>query len=73
MVCVSVPDLWLRSSLLLVEYHEAIRMAIPRIVECLVDSQWYVRSQAISALSKLGAHGLCERPRPVVALIPFGS
>jgi hypothetical protein len=62
MVCVSVPDPLLRSSLFAVEFHEAIRMAIPRIVECLKDSKWDVRSQAISALSKLGAHGLCERP-----------
>jgi HEAT repeat protein len=62
MVCVSIPDPLLRSSLFVVEFRQAIRTAIPGIVECLVDSQWYVRSQAISALSKLGAHGLCERP-----------
>ena len=37
-------------------------MAIPGIVECLKDSGIYVRSGAIEALSKLGAHGLCERP-----------
>jgi hypothetical protein len=62
MVCVSVPDPLLRSSLLVVEFHEAIRMAIPRIVECLKDSKWSVRSAAIRALSELGVHGLRQRP-----------
>jgi hypothetical protein len=62
MVCVSVPDPLLHSSLFAVEFHEAIRTAIPLIVECLKHSEEYERSTVIKALSKLGAHGLCERP-----------
>ena len=62
MVCVSVLDPLLRSSLFLVEFHEAIGMAIPGIIECLKDSKESVRIRAIEGLSKLGAHGLCERP-----------
>ena len=73
MVCVSVPDLLLRSSLFVVELREAIGMAIPAIVECLEDSDRDVRSTAISGLLKLAAHGLCQRPGPIVALMRFCS
>ena len=63
MVCVRVPDrLLLRSSLFVVELREAIGMAIPGIVECLKHSHGDVRSTAISGLSELGVHGLCQHP-----------
>jgi hypothetical protein len=62
MVCVSVPDPLLRSSLLVVEFHEAIRTAIPGIVESSKHSETDVRSAAIRALSELGVHGLRQHP-----------
>ena len=62
MVCVSVPDTLLRSSLFVAEFREAIRGAIPGIVYCLKDSESFVCKAAISGLSALGAHGLCQRP-----------
>jgi hypothetical protein len=71
MVCVTVADPLLRSSLFVAEFCEAIWMAIPGIVECLKDSDPDVRSAAISGLSELGSHGLCRPPLPVVVLIPF--
>jgi hypothetical protein len=62
MVCVSVPDPLLCSTHCVAEFREDIRVAIPGFVECLKDSTYYVRSAAIEGLSKLGAHGLCQRP-----------
>ena len=73
MVCISIPDPFLRSSLFVAELREAVGVAIPGIVECLKDSTWPVRNAAVSALSALGVHGLCHLPLPVVALIPFCS
>jgi hypothetical protein len=61
-VCVNVPDPLLPSSLLVAELREVIRTAVPGIVDCLKDSDSYVRDPAISALSALGAHGVCQRP-----------
>ena len=72
-VCVSVPDLLLRSSLFVAEFRAAIWTAIPGIVECLKDLESDVRYAAISGLAALGAHGVSQRPLPVVALIPFRS
>jgi hypothetical protein len=62
MVCVIFPDTLLHSSLWVAELREAIRMDIPGIVGCLKDSHSGVRSEAISGLSALGAHGWCQRP-----------
>ena len=62
MVCVTIPDSLLRSSLFVAEFREAIRKAIPVIVDCLKDPEWNVRNAAIRGLSALGAHGLCQRP-----------
>jgi HEAT repeat protein len=48
------------------ELQEEIGKAIPRIVECLKDSNSYhVRSAAVEALSSLGAYRLC----PSVSLL----
>jgi hypothetical protein len=75
MVCVSFPDpLWrMHSTRSVAEFREGIHAAVPGIVECLEDSQRDVRFAAISRLSALGAHGLYQRPRPIVALNPFCS
>ena len=62
MVCVSVPDRLLCLSFSLVEFRQAIQIAIIGIVESLKDSDQNVRRGAISELSALGAHGLCQRP-----------
>jgi HEAT repeat protein len=62
MVCVSVPDPSLQSTLFVAEFREDIRAAIPGFVECLKDPNDRVRFAAIEGLSKLGAHGLCQRP-----------
>jgi hypothetical protein len=62
MVCVSFPDTLLHSSIFVAELCQAIGAAIPGIVECLRDSDPDVRSAAISGLSELGAHGLCQLP-----------
>ena len=73
MVCRSIPDPFLRSSLFVAELREAVGVAIPGIVECLNDSHSRVRTAAVSGLSALAAHGLCHLALPVVALIPFCS
>ena len=62
MVCVTVPDWLLRSSLFVAEFREAIRTDISVIVDCLKDPEENVRNAAIRGLSALGAHGLCQRP-----------
>ena len=62
MVCVSVSDLLLRSTLCTAELHEAVRATVPRMVEFLKDSEWQVREKAVRGLSALGVHGLCHRP-----------
>ena len=62
MVCVSVLDRLLRSCVFVVDFHEVIGTAIPGIVECLKRWQWTVCRSAISGLSELRAHGLCQRP-----------
>ena len=62
MVCVIFPDLLLRSSLFVGELREAIRMTIPGIVDCVKDSDSYVRNAAITGLSALAVHGLCHLP-----------
>ena len=62
MVCISIPDLLLRSSLFVAELREAVGVAIPGIVECLKDPAWPVRNAAVSALSALGVHGLYQHP-----------
>ena len=62
MVCVSVPDPLLCLSLFLAEFREAIGAGIPGIVDCLKDPESLVCKAAISGLSELGAHGLCQRP-----------
>ena len=61
MVCVSVYDPLLRSSLFVAELRETIQTAIPGIVECVKDSEWEVHVTAVSALSVLAGHGLCQR------------
>ena len=59
MVCIiSIPGLLLRSSLFVAEFREAVRAAIPGIVERLQDSHPDVRNAAVSGLSALGVHGL---------------
>ena len=73
MVCVSVLDPLLRSSVFVAEFREAIQTAIPGIVECLNDPVSHVRNTAMSGLSALAAHGVSQRPFPVVALMPFCS
>ena len=50
-----------------------MKAAILRMRELLENSDGETRSAAIDGLSALGAHGLCQRPRPVVVLIPFFS
>ena len=61
MVCVSVPDPLLCSSHFVAEFRDAIRTDIRVIVDCLKASELDVRDAAISGLSALGAHGLCQR------------
>jgi len=36
-----------------------IRIAIPSIVRCLKDSEWYVCQSAIDGLSRIATHGTC--------------
>ena len=62
MVCIIFPYLLLRSSLFVAEFREAVRAAIPGIVECLKDSDSDVRNAAVSGLSALGVHGLYQHP-----------
>ena len=69
MVCVIFPDLLLCSSLFVAELREAVGAAIPGIVECLNDSHLRVRDTAITGLSALRTHGLCQLPGPLLALI----
>ena len=59
MVCVSVLDLLLRSSLFLVEFRGLIRMAIPHIVEHVKHSDMHVCTTAMISLSIFATHGLC--------------
>jgi len=40
------------------EFQEDVRIAIPAIVKCLKDSDWYVRKAAIEVLSRLAAQGM---------------
>jgi vesicle coat complex subunit len=47
------------------ELWEEIGKAIPCIVECLKDSSWSVRREAIRGLSSLGAYRMC----PSVSLL----
>jgi HEAT repeat protein len=49
-----------------VEFREEIGKAIPRIVECLKDSDEDVRSAAVEALSLLGAYCMCPSVSPLL-------
>jgi hypothetical protein len=48
------------------EFREEIGKAIPRIVECLKDSDEDVCSAAAEALSSLGAHCMCLSGSPLL-------
>jgi len=48
------------------ESREEIGRAIPRIVECLKDSTWHIRSTAVRGLSSLGAYRMCPSVSPLL-------
>ena len=58
-VCVSIALWWACSSLFVAEFREDVQIIIPAIVECLKDSDGYVRSVAIEGVSSLAAQGMC--------------
>ena len=49
-----------------VEFREEIGKAMPRIVECVKDSSWYVSSAALRVLSSLGAYRTCPFVSPLL-------
>lgn len=54
-VCITICPLTC-STTITAKFHEEIRMAIPSIVECLKDSDSYVRRAALEGLPSLAAH-----------------
>ena len=59
MVCVGDPDPLRRSTLLVAEFREELRAAIPVVVQCLQDPENEIRSAAIEGLSAFAKHGSC--------------
>jgi len=53
------------STMTVAEFHDEIRMAIPGIMACLIDSAWRVRQAAINGLSNLAVHRMCYLFVPV--------
>jgi len=45
--------------MIVAEFLEDVRIAIPVIAEHLNDSDWSVRNAAIELLLRLGAQGMC--------------
>jgi HEAT repeat protein len=48
---------------------QEIGKTIPRIVECLEDSNWYVRRTAAEGLSSLGAYRMCPSVSPPACVL----
>jgi HEAT repeat len=40
------------------EFHDVIKIAVPRVIEWFEDSDWHVRLGAATTIGKLAAHGM---------------
>ena len=56
------------STMIVAEFHEEIRMAIPGIMECLKDSEWEVREAVIKELSSLAVLRMYYHLSPIGVL-----
>ncbi len=58
-VCVTFCSHLMSSNMIVAELRGDIQRAIPIIVECLKDLNWYVCQAAINGLSSLAVHCMC--------------
>ena len=63
-VSVTICPCLICSIMIIDELHDALRMAIPAILEGLKDSNWRVRSTAMDVISRFAAHRKYYYPPP---------